>query len=423
MSAVRPPADNRTGRPERPTAVGQDELERALREMLSRQADGRPAPVLADPADRVIRRVGRSRRRRAAAGTAAAAVVTALATAALGHFGGPTGGTAGPVVVVVDPDATGAPAGPVDPPTGGPVRAEVDLIVGATLTSSNGQRVDLTGVGPVDRAQRVAGADGWLVVGPETVAGRTLWSVRPGTAPRVLLAGARAIALSPDGGQVAWRDGRELVAAGIVGGQLVATIRVPAPARAVPTGFLGATVVVRPDTLRPGYALWRPGTGPLPSGTDRGTTAVYGVGPGGQLVAQVLAGQPRRACLALLDTAHHLTPTRTDCAVTVSDDGRGAVSPDGRWLLLNGRTAGDVGDQALLVDLTGLGSAPVRPAGPPLTADASWVSPTSTVYVDGAGGLVRVRVDRVLAGERATGDAVTGVTPGSRPVVVTGAAR
>ncbi|SCE76598.1 hypothetical protein [Micromonospora mirobrigensis] len=423
MSAVRPPADNRTGRPERSNAVGQDELERALREMLSRQVDMRPAPVLADPADRIVRRAGRARRRRVAAGTAAAAVATALATAALGQFGGPTGGTAGPVVVVVDPDATGAPPGPVDPPTGGPVRAEVDLVVGTTLTSTNGQRVDLTGVGPVERAQRVAGADGWLLVGPETLAGRTLWSVRPGTAPRVLLAGARAIALSPDGRQVAWRDGRELVAAGVVGGQLVATVRVPAPARAVPTGFLGATVVVRPDALRPGYALWRPGAGPVPPGTNHATTAVYGARPGGQLVAQVRSGQTRRACLALLDAARALAPIHTDCAVEISDDGRGVVSPDGRWLLLNGRAAGDGDDRALLVDLTGLGAAAVRPAGPPLTAEASWVSPTAAVYVDGAGELVRVRVDRVLAGEVATGDPVTGVAPGDRPVVVTGSAR
>ena len=212
-------------------------------------------------------------------------------------------------------------------------------------------RRELTGVGPVDRAQRVADYGGWLVTSVASAAGRTLWWVPPnGSAPQVLLAGADAIALAPDGRQVAWRDGRDVLAAGLVGGQLIATVRTPAPDGAVPVGFAGDAVLVR---QRRSGRLRRlaPAGRAVPSTPARSVLNVYGVLPDGRVVGQVSAGTPRRPCLALLDPAHELTPVRTGCGPELGTDGRGGVSTDGRWLLVNGAAK-----DALLVDLNTLGS-------------------------------------------------------------------
>ncbi|MEV0155293.1 hypothetical protein AB0H57_16335 [Micromonospora sp. NPDC050686] len=399
--------------------MGQDELERALREMLSRQAGERRTPGVADHAGLAIRRANRGRRRRTFAGAALAAVATVLGSVGLGQFSGLAGGPAAPVVVLADPDVTAAPtpAAPRSAAAGGTVRAEVDLIIAGSLHARGGWRVDLAGLGPVDRAQRVAGTDSWLVAGARTVAGRTLWLVRRDTPPQVLLAGAESIVFAPDGRHVAWREGHQLATAMLVGNQLVAATRVAAPVRAAPAAFVGNAVLVKRDELEPGLTVWRPAAGPLTAGPDRRTTAVYGVLPDGRVVGQIVPDQGDRACLALLDPSRDLAPVRTDCELTLRADGRGGVSPDGRWLLVNGEKDGATG--AYLVDLAALGRAVARPAGPELTGDVAWASPQAAVYVAGEGALKRFQVDRVLAGERATGD-VAAVAPADRPVVVPG---
>lgn len=78
---------------------------------------------------------------------------------------------------------------------------------------------------------------------------------------QVLLAGAGQIVLAPDASQVAWRDGKELLVAGVVGSQLIGTVRIPVPDGAKPVRFVGSSVLVRLDPDGPTHALWRPGAG------------------------------------------------------------------------------------------------------------------------------------------------------------------
>ncbi|TDC45397.1 hypothetical protein E1258_30395 [Micromonospora sp. KC207] len=403
-----------------------DQLERAIRETLSRQA-AVPRPCTVDPAGLAIRRATRTRRRRLFTGTALAGMATVLVSVGMVQLSPQAGHPTPPTVVLGDPRDSSWPAPePVPGPSGGtsrpslgPAGAAVDLVVNGTLYTSGRTGIPL-GVVVADRAQRVPDRGGWLVVGAPTVAGRALLSVHPDGSTRVLLAGAEAIAVAPDGGQVAWRDGDRLSIGGIVGDQLVAVAGTSAPGAAVPVGFAGNSVLVRRDPARPGYALWHPSAGGLPADGWRDVIAVHGALPDGRLVGMVPTGTPRRPCLALLDPTRALATIRTACGPNLSADGPGGVSTDGRWLLANGRTGSSGPTGALLIDLATLDGTPAgRPAGPALAGAVSWTPAGTAWYVDARGGLVRVRPDRVVAGERAAASPVTGVEPTGRPVVVT----
>ncbi|WBB65138.1 hypothetical protein [Micromonospora sp. WMMD812] len=398
----------------------QDELERAVRETFSRQV-AMPRPLAADPAGLAIRRARRIQRQRTLTGLAMAAVAVVAVSTGMAQLGAEPRRPTQPTVVLGDPNASGRPdplpsseSPKLDRPPSG-----VDVIVGNALAATDGQQVPLAGIGPADRAQRLPENAGWMVVGAPTAAGRTLWAVSPDGAAQVLLAGADAITVAAGGRQVAWRDGAELFAAGIVGTQLISPVKTPAPATAVPVGFLGDAVLVRPDPARPGHTLWRPAVGPLAEGRDRDSLNLYGVLPDGRVVAQVPGGSADRPCLGLLDPSRELAPVSTGCGPTLSRDGLGAVSVDGRWLLVNGtegRTA-----SALLVDLSRIGKDPqARPAGPPVTGAVTWSSGEEAAYVDGSGQLVRLRVDDVMAGKRAAATPMPGAGPKNPPVVVTG---
>ncbi|MEU2611341.1 hypothetical protein ABZ570_07110 [Micromonospora sp. NPDC007271] len=411
------PCDNQTGGLERPFPVTDDELERALRDTLTRRV-ATPRPLAADPAGMALRRARRVGRRRTLTGLALAGVATVLVTTGMAQFGGPSGQQGTPTVVLGDP--RGFTPGPlptestVPPPPAGPVRPELDLIVGDWLYTNGGERWELTGVNTLERAQRVANHGGWLLTSTVTAAGRTLWWMPPtGGAPQVVLASADAVAVAADGRQVAWRDGAEIFAAGVVAGQLLATVRTAAPAGAVPVGFAGDAVLIR-QTDRGGFRVWRPPVDDQLGAANRDVLNVYGTRPDGRVVGQISAGAPRRPCLALLDPARNLAPVRTDCGPNLAADGRGEVSADGRWLLVNGAR-----DSALLVDLGTLGSGgSARPAGPAVTGVVTWTRSGAALHVDAAGALVRVRPDEVAAGEQPTTSPVDGVAPGDRPVVV-----
>jgi hypothetical protein len=409
--------DNQSGGPERPFRVSEDELERALRETLSGRA-GAPRPLAADPAGMAIRRARRSGRRRALTGLALAGVATALVTAGMVQLGGPAerGGT--PTVVLGDPRGfTPSPLPTVSAPApaADPVRAELDLIVGTRLETSGGEQRDLTGVGPVEQAQRLPEQGGWLITSATAAAGRTLWWVPPnGSAPQALLAGADAIVVGADGRQVAWRDGAEIRAAGLTGGQLVATSRTAASAGAAPVGFVGDAVLIR--QRGGGISVWHRSADGQPGDPERDVLNVYGTLPDGRVVGEVATGTARRPCLALLDPARDLAPVRTGCGPELATDGAGVLSPDGRWLLINGARRA-----ALLVDVRALGTTgAAHPAGPALVTDVAWTAAGVALHVDAAGRLVRVRPERVVAGEQPAGAAVAGVEPGERVVVVAG---
>ncbi|MGC5332719.1 hypothetical protein [Micromonospora sp. DT62] len=399
----------------------EDELAQALRETFARRVSV-TRPLVADPAGLAIRRADRSRRRRTLTGIALAAVATVTVSAGMAQLGQQPGRPTHPTVVLGDPYASPLP----DPtpqlsaaPQADLARGEVDLILNDVLVTAGGQRLALPEVGTAaERAQRLPDRAGWAVVGAPTAAGRSLWIVLSNGKAHLLLAGARDIVLSPDGRQVAWREGTDLVVAGIVGTQVVAAARTPASPDAVPVAFAGDTVLVRLAPDRPGHALWRPATGP-PRGAGDAAMHVYGTRPDGLAVALVSAGTPRRPCVALLDPARDLAPVRTGCGPTLTGDGAGGVSADGQWLLVNGKAGRQ--DRALLVDLDRLAAAPAtRPAGPPVAGPVAWTPQGTAHYPTEDGALVRVEVSRVLDGEVAVSVPVTGLPSGERAVPVGG---
>ncbi|MDI5944006.1 hypothetical protein QLR68_38930, partial [Micromonospora sp. DH15] len=79
-----------------------DELERALRETLSRQAAA-PLPCTVDPAGLAIRRATRTRRRRVVTGTALAGMATVLVSAGVVQLSPQATQPTPPTVVLGDP--------------------------------------------------------------------------------------------------------------------------------------------------------------------------------------------------------------------------------------------------------------------------------------------------------------------------------
>ncbi|GIJ77224.1 hypothetical protein Xph01_16560 [Micromonospora phaseoli] len=399
--------------------VPQNQLEDAVREELSRRVAA-PRALTGDPASAVIGRANRIQRRRAAAGMSLAAVAIVLVSAGsmqLRDDRPPTGGS----VAIGEPDPPPAVTRTIPPPGPNTMTpfAEVDVVLGEMIVTAQGRMVPLLGTGDVERAHRLTDGRGWLAVGAPTIAGRALWSVRPDGTAQVLLAGADEIILDPEGRRVAWKQGTVLAAAGIVNGELADTVRAEAPAEAVPQRFVDDTVLVRLAPDRPGHVLWGLKPGPLDQGTDRVSTQVFDALPDGRLVGEVAVPAGRPACLTLLDPAQGLAPAGPDCGPEVDGDGRGSVSPDGRWLLVNGRS----GDQesALLVDLTRLDrSAEAQPAGPAMTGTVVWSAPGTAYYADAAGDLVRVAVDPLRTSRPATPVTLAGLPSGELPVVVSG---
>ncbi|MGW3792946.1 hypothetical protein ACWD8I_17535 [Micromonospora arida] len=411
--------DNLTDGPQRSYQVRPDELEGAVRETLSHQvAVARPLSV--DPAGQAIRRANRVRRRRSAVGLALAAVTTVLLSTGMAQLGAETRRDGSPIVVIGDPDPTNRPLPTASVPGSAPSpKTSTSLIFSETLVNADGRRLVLPDVGPAEHVQPLPSGGGWLVVGAPSTAGRSLWVVQDDGLVQVLLAGAGAIVLAPDSLQVAWRDGDDLLVAGVVGTQLIGAVRTPVPATAEPVRFVDDSVLVRLDPASGGHTLWRPGAGPLPEALDRKSLNVYGRLPDGRLVGQVTTTDPGRTCLAILTPTRRLDPVRTGCGPDLGRDGIGGVSPDGRWLLVNGES-GTAG-RSLLVDLQRLGpGATAVAAGPPMTGAVVWSDETEASYLDGTGELVRVDVGRVRAGKPASPAAVLGVPAGERPILVQG---
>ncbi|MET8089876.1 hypothetical protein [Micromonospora sp. NPDC005220] len=390
-----------------------------MRETLShRVALARPLSV--DPAGQAIRRANRIRRRRTVTGLALAAVTTVLLSAGMAQLGAETSRDGSPIVVIGDPDPANRPLPTASIPGPGPSpETSTAPLASETLVDADGRRLVLPDVGPAERAQPLPNGGGWLVVGAPSTAGRSLWVVQNDGLVQVLLAGAGAIVLAPDSLQVAWRDGDDLLMAGVVGTQLIGAVRTPVPTTAEPVRFIADSVLVRLDPAGAGHTLWRPGAGPLPEAIDQQSLHVYGLLPDGRLVGQVATTDPGRTCLAVLAPTRELNPVRTGCGPELSQDGVGGVSPDGRWLLVNGEVGKT--DRSLLVDLQRLGpGATAIAAGPPMTGAIVWSTGTRASYLDDNSELVRVDVGQVRAGKPASPAAVPGVPAGERPILVTG---
>ncbi|QOC93791.1 hypothetical protein [Micromonospora craniellae] len=400
--------------------MSQDELERAVRETFSRQVATPCAPR--DPASALLRRAHRVQRRRTLAGMSLAASAIVLVSAGAMQLREDRPPTGADTVVIADPnpapDTYRTSLPPPGPSTETPL-AEVDLVLGRTIATAQGRRVPLLGTGAVQRVHRLTDGRGWLAVGEPSLSGRSLWAVAPDGTARMLLAGAAEIVLDRHGRQVAWKQDRVLAAAGIANGVLISTVRAEAPATAVPLRFVDGAVLVRLDPDLPGHVLWPLRPGLLDEGTDRTSLRVFGALPDGRLVGEVPAGLTEGTCLTLLDPADVRAPEQPACGPAIGGDGVGAVSPDGRWLLVNGRAGKQ--DSALLVDLTRLDpSVPAHPAGPPMNGTVSWNRPDVAHYADAAGALVRVDAERVSAGRPAVPVTVAGLRRDEPLVVVTG---
>ncbi|RUL92573.1 hypothetical protein [Verrucosispora sp. FIM060022] len=398
--------------------VEQDGLERAVREELSRRA-AMPHATVPDPADAVIRRAKRIQRRRAVTGMSFAAVAMVMVSAGATQLGQepPPNGTR---VVIGEreqpPEVTWTPTVPAPSPANGTPLAEVDLVLGEAIATAQGRRVSIAGVGRIERAHRLADGRGWLVVSAPGLAGRFLWAVSPTGAVQVLLAGADEIVVDAEGHQVAWKQGSVLASARIINGELSPAARAEVPAEAMPLRIVEGAVLVRLAPDRPGHALWRLHPGVFEPGTDRSTSRIFGALPDGRLVGEVVTGTA--TCLTLLDPAGGLAPTGPECGPRLDGDGLGSVSPDGRWLLANGRS--DDGDKALLVDLARLDRS-VKPvvAGPAISGAVAWSTPSTAYYhADTVDRLARVDVDRATKGASPTLIALTGWPPDQPPVVV-----
>jgi len=394
--------DNLRPSPTRPLGVASSEdLERALRETLSRAADPQHAVGGPDPAGRVIKKGRRVNRRRSVVGAALVVAATAAATAGVVQLN-PEDRRAGPAWVT-DPDpqvieslpavtpttAVPLPDGTVDGEPMSATAVPVDLIVASQLRTKAGTAVALPQVGTVTRAHE--STKGWLVVGVPPSGGATLWYVASDGSSIQVLPAVDAVALAPDGRRVAWRDSARLFSAVVDRGTLMDATQVSAPAEALPVSFVGQGVVMEragAGARQASFDVWWPSKGEsyVPVWKP-GTSEIYGPLPDGRtVVGQVSAESGDRPCLALLDAVNALTVLKTACALQLNPRGPGTISPDGRWLVADG--AG----RARLVDLNAVfdGKAIAVDAGPELSDQAAWASADTLIHVSRDGDLTRV---------------------------------
>lgn len=383
------------------------DLERALRESLTRRAATTPPPG-GQLADAAIRRARVVRRRRAMASALALVLVTAGGGAAMIHFAAARPAP-GPEFVAQDPEpfvmattaapATEQPAADVAP-LPGTVRQErmaqrklpVDVVVGQQLLTVAGAAIDLAPVGDVQAAYRAA--DGWLVLGRES----SLWYAMDGAAPHLLIDEAEAITVQPAGRLVAWRDKANIYLGDVVKGHLIPSADVPAPDGAAPVAFVGKAVLLArqpEDSPTASYAVWWPGKGEIDD-RWRESTGVYGVLPDERtVVAQIPGERGGGPCLALLDAAASLAIRAKSCDLPLVTGAVGWLSPDGHWLVAQGAV-----NAAVMIDVSNAfgDREPAIDAGPGPSGPGAWTD-SRTVVHGGRGHLVRLRLDRAAAGE------------------------
>jgi hypothetical protein len=398
--------DNQGPPPTRPLGVASEDLERALRETLSRAAQPTHGVGGPDPAGHAIRKGRRVNRRRSVVGIALVAAATAAATAGVVQLSPDDRRYAGPAWVedpppqvnqslpAVEPTtAVPAPSGSFDRDRLSATDVPVDLVVATQLRTTSGTAIALPPVGTVAQAHEAT--NGWLVVGVPPSGGATLWYVGPDGSSIQVLPAVDAVALAPDGRRVAWRDSARLFSAIIDRGQVKDATQTSAPAQGRPVSFVGQGVVMEraaSGAEQAGFDVWWPRRGKqYTPAWKAGATEIYGPLPDGRtVVGQVSAETGDRPCLALLDAVNALTVLKTACALQLNPRGTGTVSPDGHWLAADG-----VG-RARLVDLRVAfdGKATAIDAGPELSDQAAWASGNTLVHVSRHGDLIRVKAGR-----------------------------
>ncbi|MDQ7906799.1 hypothetical protein RB614_19980 [Phytohabitans sp. ZYX-F-186] len=398
--------DNLGRPPRRPLDVASDDLERALRETLSRAATPEHGVGGPDPAGRAIGKGRRINRRRSVVGTVLVVAATAAATAGVVQLNPDDRRYAGPAWIEDPPPeivqslpaiapttAVPVPSGTFDRDKMSATRAPVDLVVATQLRTATGTAITLPQVGTVAQAHEAT--KGWLVVGVPPAGGSSLWYVASDGSSVQVLHAVDAVALAPDGRRVAWRDSARLFSAVVDQGTLKDATQASAPEEGLPVSFVGSGVVMERTSSgaqEAGFDVWWPRRGtPYTPEWKASTSEIYGPLPDGRtVVAQVTAEAGDRPCLALLDAVNALTVLKTACALQLTPRGDGTVSPDGRWLVADG--AG----RSRLVDLRVVfeGEATSVDAGPELTDQSAWASGSTLVHVSRDGQLMRVKVGR-----------------------------
>lgn len=314
-------------------------------------------PPMEDVAERAMRRAARTRRRHAF--LAGFAVVVTVALVGVGVIQVPLHVVQAPIMA----DASAS----VRVSTMLGIR--LDLRVGNELWTSDGRRLQLSGVGAVTYVYRVPA--GWVYGGTAGI----LRMVLSDGAPTKLHATVDTAVVSMDGERIAWSSGTpggEVLTVGQLTGTGVDTLaQTKVAAQAQPVAIVGTSVVVGQESAagRPaGYDVWSPPdafvpTWPLKLASvygDAGDGSVIGLADAGDQAADARTldvGQqkakvpvpdgedPRAAkvrsasgsCLVrypLAGFALQDVKTESDCGLALTPGtARGSMSPDGQWLV------------------------------------------------------------------------------------------
>ncbi|HEX6870096.1 MAG TPA: hypothetical protein VF163_03270 [Micromonosporaceae bacterium] len=325
--------------------------------------------------------------------------------------------------VGLQPPGNGRAAGPTASarPSGTPAAdvlvevPPVDVLVGATLRTAAGQRIDLGWAGRAPRAARIAA--GWLIWGEDDV-----WLLSDAGERVQLWQGEPTLVVDADGERFAYRDGDQIVVARLAGSAAPIATR-PAGAELVPVATTGGVGRFRPnafvgDALLLSYSdsgdraerfdLWpyhRGGYQPSPTQRQivRATPdqrLIVGATPDGRRLIGLAAGDSA-PCLATFDPGDLHLVARA-CGVAISIPTHAAISPDGQWLLAYRTDQSPPGvkggNPVVAIDLTAAFSGKRSERTWPSTAadfnitDCVWPD-SGSVWCADRGGLARLRID------------------------------
>jgi hypothetical protein len=299
-------------------------IEDLVREALRERVE--TAPAMDEPAQRAVSGARTVRRRQALVAVCAAALAVVLGAAGLGALRG----ASHPLPAPVTTDHPSAPAS-----------SGLSLLIDhRTLILPNGRPVTLqNGDHAVVSAVQVP--QGWLVTEAVTAGStQSLALVTPDGTVHPLLEGAQPPVVSADGRRFAWRTATRLFIGHLADdGSLVVDPSTPLTGKGDPIALTDNAVVLGATATGGGidsYDLWLPKNGNYVPSWDviTGVVAVYGPAPGGRFVLGLVhrTAGAKDVCLAELDPANNLRPTRTACGLPLRVDPQGAVSPDGHWL-------------------------------------------------------------------------------------------
>jgi hypothetical protein len=358
-------------------------LEDSLRESFASQVE--LTPSASARVDEVIRRGRRVRKRRLAgawAGSVVAFVALIAGTTVWQAIARPR---AGGESTTFSADLTGGadPTPMISINPGDVAGIGLDLRIDSQLWTTDGRRIDMSGVGDVTAVFRVPA--GWVYGGAEGV------QLLTNDGFTATAGAATGWAVSADGHRIAYVAGTQLVVAAIGTGGFRTTERVAVPAGTAPAALLGDRVLVSAPTRNKARGYGYVGFDGTTATPTLNTTVLAVYGTRSDVAAGLVQFAGRGACVAALrPEAGGLVVTRgADCRLSVPDDAAAQpLSPDGGWLaesradglhLMNVDSA--LAGRSQTVDC------PARGARQP-----AWIDP-NTVAAASDRGVVRCRTD------------------------------